>query len=170
MARDSITEIAARLASLAPAAAIRAALVAVERADALLARHFAALAEPPRYIDSVVGMRHVVDTGLSTRALDWVRHAIVGQAIVGGAIPPSPEISEAYKEPICAMQDDDLEFPEAIELAYYAVYNFYRAAVGLDRRAETLALCVHQALAGCWCAGEDPESVSVAAWWHAATH
>ena len=37
----------------------------------------------------------------------------------------SSSINQSYLEPIIAMQDDDLEFPEHIEYAYYSIYNLY---------------------------------------------
>jgi hypothetical protein len=37
----------------------------------------------------------------------------------------SADVQARYREPIVALQDDDLELPEEIEYAYYAVYNLF---------------------------------------------
>jgi hypothetical protein len=39
------------------------------------------------------------------------------------------DVAQRYLEPITALQDDDLELPNHIELSYYAIYNLYRSAV-----------------------------------------
>ncbi len=66
------------------------------------------------YADSVVGMRHVLDTELPAKAIEAVRTAIGSDAI-----------AEAYGEPIISMQDDDLKFPDPVEFAYYSIYNLF---------------------------------------------
>lgn len=68
-----------------------------------------------RYRDSVVGMRHDVDVELPGDAL---RSACAGADLT--------EVGERYLEPISALQDDDLAFPDPIEFAYYAMYNCFR--------------------------------------------
>jgi hypothetical protein len=75
--------------------------------------------EPVVYIDGVVGMRHVVDMSLPNRAIDGV-----DRKLFGDTFDPGP-IWDAYKEPISALQDDDLDFPGEIALAYYAIYNLF---------------------------------------------
>jgi hypothetical protein len=35
-------------------------------------------------------------------------------------------VAERYQEPIAALQDDDLTFPENITYAYYAIYNLFK--------------------------------------------
>lgn len=88
------------------------------------------------YHDSVVGQHHVVDDALPERAFgatelvlagrDWDLH-ILGQ----------------YREPIVAMQDDDLEFPDKVEFAYYAIYNLLRI-VANDKHAPDEDLVMSQ--------------------------
>jgi hypothetical protein len=70
---------------------------------------------PIRYSDSVVGMRHEVDVRLPYDALYCAQ---VGADVYGA--------EKRYLEPIAAMQDDDLEFPATVRLAYYAIYNCFR--------------------------------------------
>jgi hypothetical protein len=53
-------------------------------------------------------------------------------------------VQARYGEPICAMQDDDLEFPDDIELAYYSIYNLFRRYVLADSIDDWLI--VNQAL------------------------
>ncbi len=36
------------------------------------------------------------------------------------------QVAQRYQEPIVAMHDDDLTFPDNIEFAYYAIYNLFR--------------------------------------------
>ena len=35
-------------------------------------------------------------------------------------------IQKKYREPICALQDDDWVLPEEASYAYYAIYNFFQ--------------------------------------------
>src|SRR4051794_19128562 len=63
---------------------------------------------PLRYSDSVVGMRHEVDVRLPHDAL---RSAHAGADLA--------DVKGRYREPIVALQDDDLEFPDPIGFAYY---------------------------------------------------
>lgn len=81
--------------------------------EAYLRRH-----GPVEYVDSVVGLYHTVDSALPRDALTSVK---AGEDTAG--------VSQRYLEPIAALQDDDLELPGHIELAYYAIYNLYRRAV-----------------------------------------
>lgn len=82
-----------------------------------------------RYTDSVVGMVHEVDVALPNDALRSAR-AGVDLATVQGR----------YVEPIIAIQDDDLQFPDPIEFAYYALYNcFRRYALGEEIDAWLIA-------------------------------
>jgi hypothetical protein len=67
------------------------------------------------YRDSIVGMRHIVDTNLPRRALDAMRSG------TGAAAVDADD-----SEPIAALQDLDIEFPAEIELADYAIYNLFR--------------------------------------------
>ncbi|MFE3700788.1 hypothetical protein ACFXO7_23295 [Nocardia tengchongensis] len=77
---------------------------------------------PLRYRDSVVGMRHHVDVELPADAL---RSARAGMDLA--------DIGNRYLEPITALQDDDLTFPDPVEFAYYAIYNcFSKYARGDD--------------------------------------
>jgi hypothetical protein len=80
---------------------------------------YALAGEPVVYTDGVVGMRHVVDMTLPNRAI-----AAVDRRLAGDVVDPEP-IWEAYKEPISALQDDDLDFPTPIARAYHAIYNLF---------------------------------------------
>jgi hypothetical protein len=75
---------------------------------------YAAAHAPLRYTDSVVGMRHEVDMRLPHDAL---RSAKAGADLA--------DVGRRYREPIVAMQDDDLEFPDPIQFAYYTVYTAF---------------------------------------------
>jgi len=68
-----------------------------------------------RYRESVTGTEQTVDASLPAHALASVRS---GQDVAA--------LAERYSEPITAMQDQDLSFPEPIAFAYYAIYNFFR--------------------------------------------
>ena len=78
-------------------------------------RAYVAQHSPIRYMDSVVGMRHTVDVDLPHDAL---RSAIAGADLA--------DVDSRYGEPIVAMQDDDLQFPDPVLFAYYAIYNCFR--------------------------------------------
>lgn len=89
-----------------------------------------------RYRDSVVGMWHHVDVELPGDAL---RSACAGRDLA--------DIGSRYLEPIAALQDDDLVFPDSVEFAYYAIYNCFRRYVCGDDIPDWLivnqALSVH---------------------------
>jgi hypothetical protein len=68
-----------------------------------------------RYRETVTGTAQVVDAGLPGDALASVRS---GQ--------DTAAVDDRYGEPLAALQDDDLSFPEPVEFAYYAIYNFFR--------------------------------------------
>lgn len=88
---------------------------------------------PIEYVDSVVGMYHCVDSVLPRDALASVEAGVERAGV-----------ARRYLEPIAALQDDDLELPGHIELAYYAIYNLYRSAV--EGAAIDEWLIVNQAL------------------------
>lgn len=68
-----------------------------------------------RYRETVVGTEQIVDKSLPADALAATRS---GQGIAA--------VAGRYGEPRAALQDGDLTFPERVEFAYYAVYNFFR--------------------------------------------
>lgn len=111
----------------------RFVLALCERALRVWKAHF-----PPgrelRYIESVVGTLQVVDVDLPCDALDAVR---CGEDVKG--------VQARYLEPLSALQDGDLELPDEVELAFYAVYNAFRRYL-LGAKVEE-ALIVKQALA-----------------------
>jgi hypothetical protein len=74
--------------------------------------------EQIQYIESVVGTQQKVDTRLPLDAFESAKHGI-----------DSKRVNERYLEPMAAMQDDDLTFPENITYAYYAVYNLFKKYV-----------------------------------------
>lgn len=96
--------------------------------EAYLQRH-----GPIEYVDSVVGLRHRLDSTLPRDALASVE---VGVDRAG--------VAQRYLEPIAALQDGDLRLPNQIELAYYAIYNLYRSA--FEGAAIDAWLIVNQAL------------------------
>jgi hypothetical protein len=71
------------------------------------------------YTDGVVGMQHVLDMTLPARAL-----AAVDRKLAGDHVAPE-EIWSAYREPITALQDEDLDLPDDIARAYRAIYNLF---------------------------------------------
>ncbi|MGY0498619.1 hypothetical protein ACWZHB_09005 [Nocardia sp. FBN12] len=89
-----------------------------------------------RYRDSVVGMWHHVDVELPAHALRAARAGV-----------DLAEVGSRYLEPITALQDDDLAFPDPVEFAYYAIYNCFRKYVRGDDIPDWLivnqALSVH---------------------------
>jgi hypothetical protein len=67
------------------------------------------------YVESVVGTQQEVDRQLPADAYEAATQGVDWQ-----------NIRRRYLEPISALQDDDLKFPEHVELAYYAIYNLFR--------------------------------------------
>ncbi|MGV3526306.1 MAG: DUF3565 domain-containing protein [Candidatus Sericytochromatia bacterium] len=74
---------------------------------------------PLDYVESVVGTHQRVETSLPAETLALLQEPV-----------PDPErlksLAYRYREPIVALQDLDLEWPEAVEMAYYAMYNALR--------------------------------------------
>jgi hypothetical protein len=83
----------------------------------------------PKYQESVTGSTQEVDTDLPREALAAVR---------AGA--DTKGVRERYREPIVALQDEDIEMPEQAEFAYYAIYNAYRRYIQRDPIEEKLLL------------------------------
>lgn len=75
-------------------------------------------AAPMRYIETVVGTEQLVDTRLPDDALACAQ-----------AGRDERNVAFRYREPITALQDDDLEFPDPVEYAYYSIYNLFRKYV-----------------------------------------
>jgi hypothetical protein len=70
------------------------------------------------YTETVVGTRQQVDKRLPADALESASRGI-----------DSERVEERYQEPITAMQDDDMAFPENIEFAYLAIHNLFEKYV-----------------------------------------
>jgi hypothetical protein len=67
------------------------------------------------YVESVCGTTQAVDPQLPVDAF-W---AVASETA-------NPTLAQRYQEPLVALQDDDLELPDEIEYAFYAIYNLYR--------------------------------------------
>jgi hypothetical protein len=78
-------------------------------------RDYAASQGAMRYRESVVGTEQSVDADLPADAFEC---GLSGQ--------DTASVAARYREPIAALQDGDLSFPEPVAFAYYAVYNFFR--------------------------------------------
>lgn len=92
------------------------------------------------YIDSVAAMQHIVDSDLPVRALELIRQKTLLLPMQADA---EQDIWDEYTEPIVALQDDDLEFPTAVEYAYYTIYNLFSYCF-IPKRQVTLELLVNQ--------------------------
>ncbi len=79
---------------------------------------FVEQAAPIRYVETVVGTEQLVDTRLPDDALACAQ-----------AGEDTRRVAVRYREPVAALQDDDLEFPDPVEYAYYALYNLFRKYV-----------------------------------------
>jgi len=86
-----------------------------------------------KYVETVCGTQQTVD---STLPEDAFRSVMEGK--------DTRKVQARYGEPICAMQDDDLELPDDIELAYYSIYNLFMKYVLADSIDDRLI--VNQAL------------------------
>ncbi len=85
------------------------------RNSLLLLEKFFAKRGKIEYRESVCGTHQIVDKKLPSEAF---QSALSSEK--------TEEINRKYLEPIAAMQDDDLIFPEEIEFAYYSIYNLFR--------------------------------------------
>lgn len=103
-------------------------------------QEYAAQFEKIDYVEGVVGTYQVVDKSLPKDAFE---------AVVRGQ--DEKKIDWRYAEPISAMQDDDLEFPDQIEFAYYAIYNLFNKYI-LFQNIDDWLIC-NQAL----CSENDAE-------------
>jgi hypothetical protein len=151
-------EILPRFHALSPDARLSALVVACE--PALVAWLTYALRARPAYTDSVVGLHHVVDVELPTRALDDVRRL--------HDAPDAAATQKAYVEPIVALQDGDWELPgQRLEHAYYAIYNLHRLAFE-PQDTVTAALVLNQAISATL-RGDGDEAIDerFLAWWSA---
>jgi hypothetical protein len=70
------------------------------------------------YVEAVCGTKQVIDQDLPIAA---VRAAIAGR--------DAENVAYRYQEPITAMHDDDLIFPDNVAFAYYSIYNLFERYV-----------------------------------------
>jgi len=71
------------------------------------------------YVEKVARTRQEVDKQLPFDSLMSAKQGLDSQ-----------NITQRYREPIVAMQDEDLTFPENITFAYYAIYNLFKKYAG----------------------------------------
>jgi hypothetical protein len=86
------------------------------------------------YVEWVCGTCQIVDKSLPKDGFE---------AVVRGS--DERKIDSRYAEPISAMHDDYLEFPDNIEFAYYAIYNLFNKYI-LQQNIDDWLIC-NQALA-----------------------
>ncbi len=67
-----------------------------------------------KYIDSVCGSQQIIDSKLPTDAYNCAIKEI-----------KSIKIMKRYLEPITALNDEDIKFPENITYGYYSIYNLF---------------------------------------------
>lgn len=96
-------------------------------------QEYAAQFEKIDYVENIVGTYQIVDKCLPKDAFE---------AVVRGH--DEKKIDWRYAEPISAMQDDDLEFPDHIEFAYYSIYNLFNKYI-LQQNIDDWLIC-NQAL------------------------
>src|SRR5579859_272570 len=73
------------------------------------------------YMETVCGTIQSVDAELPKDALECAKQR-----------RDIANVHERYREPIVALQDHDLEFPGAVEFAYYSIYNLFRKYAGAE--------------------------------------
>jgi hypothetical protein len=91
------------------------------------------------YLESVLGSKQTFDAKLPRMAFNSVLSGLDNQNLVA-----------LYREPLAALQDDDIRLPEKAEFAYYSIRNLFVAQV--LRRPTDPWLIVNQALSAI---GED---------------
>jgi hypothetical protein len=85
------------------------------------------------YVETVCGTKQVIDRDLPS---DAIRAVTIGR--------DDTNVGYRYQEPMAAIQDHDLVFPDDIELAYYSIYNLFGRYVSL--RIDDDWIIVNQAL------------------------
>ena len=70
------------------------------------------------YVETVAGTKQEVDKQLPSDAFTSAMQGL-----------DSLDVAQRYQEPMTALQDDDLTFPENITFAYYAIYNLFKKYV-----------------------------------------
>ena len=98
-------------------------------------QEYASQFEKIDYVEGIVGTYQIVDKCLPKDAFE---------AVVRGH--DEKKVDWRYAEPISAMQDDYLEFPDHIEFAYYAIYNLFNKYI-LCLNIDDWLIC-NQALSG----------------------
>jgi hypothetical protein len=73
------------------------------------------------YTETVCGTRQTVDANLPSDALESARKC-----------RDLADVGKRYLEPMAALQDDDLQFQDSAELAYYSLYNLFRKYTRLE--------------------------------------
>ena len=69
---------------------------------------------PIRYRESVVGTEQVVDVDLPADAIAAVRSGV-----------DAASVDRRYGEPMAALQDGDLVFPDPVAFGYYGIRNYF---------------------------------------------
>jgi hypothetical protein len=72
------------------------------------------------YRDTVVGLRHEVDSNLLQNSVSFCKGEIFESA---AGNPILIKLLEKFSDPIVALQDSDWELPYPVERVFYAVYN-----------------------------------------------
>lgn len=111
---DGMSTLADQFQQLTPAEK-RSVHLALGRHALLKWQGYSASERRLSYVESVSGSRQVVDTDLPS---DAYRSSCEERDL--------NHVVERYGEPIIALQDGDLVFPESIEFAYYSLYNLFK--------------------------------------------
>lgn len=147
--------LAAELTAMSSSLRLRALVAACRSALAV----WQSQKEPMEYVDTVVGMRHVVDRELPARTLRALRNVALVDII---HTPTLDALALDYREPTVALQDDDWHLGDAATSAYYAIYNLLRFV--RNEGGVTPELVLTQAIE---CQGTEPDVVeqNLAGWW-----
>lgn len=113
------------------------ALVACE-ASLKIWEEFAAQARL-EYTDSVIGLHHELDKELPSRVISSVRENLENLGTEFGYA-----LQEEYLEPLAAIGDADLVFPERVLEAFYSFHNLLTAAMDAEKK-QHFAIAVQQA-------------------------
>ena len=81
------------------------------------------------YIDSVVGMYHLVEEDILSRTLAVIKSELANPRT---RLRQIEELREEFSDPIVALQDLDWELPYPVEKTFYAVQNLLDKLSGED--------------------------------------
>lgn len=99
------------------------------------------------YMDSIVGMEHLVDKALLQDTTQRVKYLLDNPH--SSTDSTLSNLYNQFSDPIVALQDWDWELPNDVQKTFYAVYNLVEAFIGQERSVFnelTIYVSINQAI------------------------